>query len=386
MTSSYDSQARRKTPLLATIKQQIRARGPMRVSHYIHQCMFDPEHGYYRSHQAIGRSGDFITAPEISQTFGELVGLWAVAVWQQMGSPKAIHLIEYGAGRGTLMRDALRASRLLPAFLEAAKVTLCDINPVLRAQQKDTLKALDLPAGKIRFVEGFDDDDHHAADEAGEPAIIIANEFLDVWPVNQYVRRDGGWEGRWIGLDQNENLQFIGPRSHEGLGPPKPIPDAWLDAKFPSAQPGDIVTATQYGFADEVLGPWSRFAALFIDYGHVSPEVGDTLQAVRNHAYEHPLTSPGEADLTHQVDFQDFASRVTGHSENFRIDGPVTQAEFLGRLGIVERASHLMAANPDKAAELEAGIVRLMTPQGMGGRFKAIGVRTKDIPTLPGFE
>ncbi len=146
------------------------------------------------------------------------------------------------------------------------------------------------------------------------------------------------------------------------------------------------MTVTHYGFADEVLGPWQRFAALFIDYGHDEALVGDTLQAVRNHRFEHPLTSPGEADLSHQVDFADFAARVRGHRSDAAIDGPVTQAEFLGRLGIIERASRLMSANPAKAGEIEAGVIRLMAPQGMGTRFKAIGIRSSDVPALPGFE
>ncbi|MCH9807943.1 MAG: SAM-dependent methyltransferase [Alphaproteobacteria bacterium] len=358
----------------------------MRVSDYIHLCLFDPEHGYYRSRPAIGRRGDFITAPEISQTFGELIGLWSVAVWQQMGAPAAFHLIEYGAGRGTLMRDALRAARIVPQFMEAAKISLCDINPVLREQQEQALGGLGLPAGKVRFVEGMDDDDLYQANLANEPAIIIANEFLDVWPVRQYIRKQDGWIGRWVGLDENGQLQFVPPRTHDGLGEPASLSPSDIDSRFGHAAEGDIVTVTHYGFADELLGPWQRFAALFIDYGHVAAEIGDTLQAVRNHAYEHPLTSPGEADLTHQVDFQDFAGRVKGHSPNHRIDGPITQAEFLGRLGIMERASRLMAANPDQAAQLEAGIVRLMSPQGMGGRFKAIAVRSQDLPVTPGFE
>ena len=386
MNQSYDPALRRNTPLAAKLKEEIGARGRMRVRDYIHRCMFDAQYGYYRRQSPIGRQGDFITAPEISQTFGELLGLWCVAVWQQMGTPASFHLIEYGAGRGTLMHDALRAARIVPSFMDAAKITLCDINPVLRQIQEETLARLDLPKHKIRFAEGFGDEDHYRAHQAGEPAIIIANEFLDVWPVNQYVRADHGWFGRWVGLDAGGQLQFVGPDTHDGLGPPRPRPDQDLEARFSTTQPGDIVTLTHYGFADEVLGPWQTVAALFIDYGHTEPMIGDTLQAVRNHAYEHPLTSPGEADLTHQVDFQDFARRVTGHSGQLRLDGPVTQAEFLGRLGIIERTSRLMSANPDKAAAIEAGVMRLISPQGMGTRFKAVAARTENLPVLPGFE
>lgn len=386
MSLPYDPGLRRDTALAVLLKEEIRTRGPIRVHDYIHRCLFDSDYGYYRRQMPIGSQGDFITAPEISQIFGELIGLWAATVWQAMGSPPAFHLIEYGAGRGTLMRDALRAARIVPAFLDAVRVTLCDINPALRRLQQDTLSSLNLPTGKLRFLEGFDEEEQYRAHCAGEPAIVIANEFIDVWPVHQYTRAKQGWIGRWVGLDDAERLQFTGPPTHAGLDTPQPGPDVDLDARFPDARPGDVVTQTHYGFADEVLGPWQTVAALFIDYGHSEPLVGDTLQAVRNHAYEHPLASPGEADLTHQVDFQDFARRVACHSENLTVDGPIAQAEFLGRLGIVERASRLMSANPGKAAEIEAGVMRLLSPQGMGSRFKTVAVRSKDLPLLPAFE
>lgn len=384
--TSYDPMARRDTPLALKLKDKIRKHGPIPVYEFVELCLFDAEHGYYRRQTAIGRNGDFITAPEISQTFGELIGLWAATVWQQMGAPKSFHMIEYGAGRATLMADALRAARVLPEFLESAKISLCDINPVLRQMQRATLAPLDLPEGQVRFVDGFNEDDLSAAHLAGEPAIIIANEFLDVWPPRQYTHADGGWHSRGIGLDNDGQLQFISPGAIDGADPFDSLQISSLDSRIPDAHAGAIVTVPDYAIADRMIGRWSRVAALFIDYGHEEPQEGDTLQAVRNHAFEHPLTSPGEADLTHQVDFHSFRERVQANSHNVIVDGPMTQAEFLGRLGIIQRASRLMAANPGKAAEIEAGVMRLMSPQGMGTRFKAIGVRSRGLPTLPGFE
>lgn len=384
--TSYDPDTRRDTPLAVKLKDLIRTTGTISVEDYVHRCLFDPEHGYYRQQTAIGRDGDFITAPEINQSFGELVGLWAVTVWHQMGAPKAFHLIEYGAGRGTLMRDALRAARLVPQFIEAAKISLCDINPVLRDMQRKTLGELNLPEGKVSFIEDLDEASHDAANPTGQPAIVIANEFLDVCPPQQYVRVEESWQSRRIGLDGVNQLQFVDPNALEAADRSNAATATALDKRFPGGKAGDIVTDADYGFASDVLGRWPRLAALFIDYGHGEPAIGDTLQAVRNHAFEHPLASPGQADLTHQVDFHAFAQQVANHHDHLVVDGPITQAEFLGRLGIMERASRLMSANPAKAADIEVGIMRLMSPQGMGTRFKAIGVRSSDLPILPGFE
>lgn len=377
MTEPYDPEARRDTNLAIKLKERIRRAGPISVREYMDACLNDPEHGYYRKGAAIGREGDFITAPEISQIFGELIGLWAAVVWQGMGSPDRVTLVELGPGRGTLMADALRAAGRVPEFRDALGVVLVETNETLTAEQRRRLEPSPVP---LRWVG---DVDRCAALLEG-PAIIIANEFLDTLPVAQFQRVGEDWFELGVGLDDGQLLQFV------RLGQPM-LPGGLVPSETHHVVSGAVVERQDFGF----VGTLRRAAAarpcamLFVDYGHASRAVGDTLQAVRRHEREHPLTSPGEADVTVQVDFGEFERQVTALLDStcplFEIDGPVTQAEFLGSLGIVERASRLMSANPAKAAEIEAGVARLIAPQGMGTRFLAVALRSRDLSPLPGF-
>jgi NADH dehydrogenase [ubiquinone] 1 alpha subcomplex assembly factor 7 len=369
---SYDAQARRDTPLALKLKQQIRRDGPLTIGGYVEACLRDPEFGYYRRQAAIGAAADFITAPEISQTFGELIGLWCVMVWQQMGEPAAFNLIEFGPGRGTLMRDALRAMRLRPAVLAAARVHLIDTSAALIAQQRLALADAGVP------VSWPDQPPRTGAPDV--PAIVIANEFLDTAPVEQFVRTADGWVLRRVGLDEADRLIFV----VDGACPVDTGSE--LDRRFATARPGDICerATVDASLRDALHRQSSTVAALLIDYGHGHSQPGDSLQAVRRHAHEHPLTSPGEADVTAQVDFQQVTDALADHC--FVADGPVPQGEFLGGLGIVERASRLMAANPAKAGSIESGVARLLAPDGMGSRFKVLGIRSATLPRLPGFE
>lgn len=362
---SHDPEARRTTPLALKLAQVIRASGPLPVADYMRACLLDPEHGYYIKRQPIGSSGDFITAPEISQVFGELIGLWCAVVWQQMGAPSRIDLVELGPGRATLMADALRALARVPAFLAAARVKLVEINPVLRRLQASSLHdAGAAVCWHTDLAEALD----------GCPAIVIGNEFLDALPVSQIVLTDTGWRQRVVDFDASGRLVFAAGQLASGEG---------LASRWPDAEIGDIVEMGQpTPLITETLPSLPAAVALFIDYGHTSRSIGDTLQAVREHRQEHPLTSPGEADLTTHVDFDLLSTRA--RAAGLVVDGPVTQTEFLGSLGIAERASRLMAANPSIAHEIEAGIARLISPYGMGSRFKAIGLRSPSLPSLPG--
>lgn len=365
---TYDPTFRRDTALARKLKALIASEGPLSVADYMSRCLWDDECGYYATRNVIGSSGDFITAAEISQVFGELIGIWAAVVWQQaLGQPPSVRLVEYGPGRGTMMRDALRAGRVVPGFLDAVSVHLVEMSPTLTAEQEAALNGFPVPVSWGQNLVGFE-----------PPAIIIANEFLDAWPVEQWIKTPDGWRARAIGLDPAGALTFTslpnGPANTE------------LDQRYPEAGPGAIVESQHPGrFADalQALSRKGPVAALVIDYGHVAAVSGDTLQAVRGHAYEDPLTSPGEADLSAQISFFDLASAV--HAAGLAIDGPITQAEFLGALGIIERASRLMHANPARAAEIETGVGRLLAPNGMGTRFKVIGIRSPQLPALPGF-
>jgi len=365
---NYDPEARRDTPLALKLKQSIASGGPLSVEGFMHACLYDPDHGYYVKRPAIGAAGDFITGPEISQVFGELIGLWSAVVWQQMGSPARVRLVELGPGRGTLMADALRATRVVPAFHAAIDVELIETNTVLVGLQRQVLGEAGVP---IEWTDRFD-----PRQTAPKPSIVIGNEFLDTIPVGQHILAGDGWRERHVTFDAAGRLAFdIGPLCHRANAEVETptMPSAIRESRL---QPEII----------EAIASLTRqvpVATLLIDYGHLAPAFGDTLQAVRDHRFEHPLTSPGEADLTAQVDFHDIGAHA--RSRGLAVDGPVTQAEFLGAIGIAERASRLMSANPREANGLELGVARLMSPTGMGNRFKAIGLRSPSLPLLPGF-
>ena len=356
------------TPLARLLIEKIRRGGPVSVRDYMDACLNHPEHGYYRSHAAIGAEGDFITAPEISQVFGELIGLWAAVVWHQMGAPARVRLVELGPGRGTLMRDALRAAQKVPGFREALDVVLVEQNTALEAKQRAGLSEAGVAvrwAGELSAV----------SDAARDTAtIVIGNEFLDVIPVRQFEWTGDGWVERGVGVDGTGRLVFVAlPAADAPRHAPADLkPGAIVEQRDVSA-----ITA-----ALERLAQTAPLAALLIDYGYGSSATGDTLQAMRGQRYEHPLAAPGTADLTAHVDFAAFAADA--RAAGLAIDGPRTQAEFLGALGIVERTSRLMSANPLAAASLEAATARLLAPSGMGTLFKAIGVRSPELAGLPG--
>lgn len=373
---SYDPTARRDTQLAMVLKARIKAHGPLPISSYMDACLHDLDHGYYVKRDAIGASADFITAPEISQIFGELIGLWSVIVWQQMGTPAQFKLIEMGPGRGTMMRDAIRAVSAIAPFANAVRIGLVEPSPTLRKIQLATLKASPLPVAHLDHLLSLDG-------IPPSPTVLIGNEVLDCYAIEQRVfdpigDQENPWCVRTVGLDDADRFFFgtghrLSPTLPETLAAP---------------MPGDILESMRLNLLFEGLGRHTApgaepMAALFIDYGHAAPGYGDTLQAVRNHAYEHPLTSPGEADLTAHVDFSQVADAA--RHVGLHVDGPITQAEFLGSLGIIERASKLMAANPARAGEIEASVMRLMAPNGMGTRFKVIGLRSSQVPKLPGF-
>lgn len=365
---SYDPRERRDTPLARLFKAQIAADGPLPVAEYMSRCLWDDAHGYYATRSAIGSKGDFITAAEISQIFGELIGLWSGVVWQQvLGTPPQLTIVEFGPGRGTMMRDALRAARIIPGFSEAARVHLVEMSETLKEEQKAALADCGVPLSWGQNLAGF-----------SAPAIIIANEFLDAWPVEQWVKTRQGWLPRAVGLDDSGALSFtvidsgLSRRDFDNKHA-----DAPLGAVVETQRPERLAEALKRVAAS---GP---IAAVVIDYGHVGDVSGDTLQAVRGHRTEHPLASPGEADLSAQISFYELASAL--HGAGLQIDGPVTQAEFLGSLGVIERCARLMSANPARAGDIEAGVARLIAPQGMGTRFKVIGVRSPGLPPLPGF-
>ena len=354
------------TPLEREIRDIIETEGPMPMSDYMGYCLGHPKYGYYVTRDPFGPLGDFTTAPEISQMFGELIGAWAATVWQQMGSPTKLHLIELGPGRGTLMADALRTAKALPAFRAAVSVHLVELSPALRARQEQTL-AGEGPPQWHDTIESV----------PGGPAIMIANEFVDALRVHQFVKDHDGWHLRAVGLVENR-LAFVVV--------PFPMPDEF-NAESPEAPQGAILELRDEHpielLAQRVVAQGG--AALIIDYGHTTLGFRDTLQAVRNHQYADPLADPGEADLTTQVNFGELA--VWAGRNGAAAHGPVTQGEFLRRLGIVERAARLKAkATPQQAGEVDAALARLTAPDQMGDLFKVLAIADPKLGALPGFE
>jgi SAM-dependent MidA family methyltransferase len=353
--------------LKAELIRLIREEGPLGISRYMALCLGHPRHGYYMTRDPFGAQGDFTTAPEISQMFGELLGLWAGAVWQMMGKPKSLRLVELGPGRGTLMADMLRAARIVPGFREALSIHLVEISPVLRQAQHQTLAGAAAPSWHDGIETALDG-----------PVIIIANEFLDALPLDQFVRTGDGWRERLVGLDARDELAF-------GLAG---VPEATLTVAAPE---GSVIE--QPAAALDVMAAISRHlasqggAALFIDYGSARSGFGDTLQAVRRQRHVEVLAEPGEADLTVHVDFARMAqaARHSGAS----IHGPATQREFLLALGLAERAQALCAkARPEQAAAIRSAFARLTATgaTGMGELFKVLALSQPGLPPLPGFD
>jgi NADH dehydrogenase [ubiquinone] 1 alpha subcomplex assembly factor 7 len=348
------------TPLKEKILRLVRETGPITVAQYMQLALLDPEYGYYVKRDPLGR--DFITAPEISRVFGELIGLVFVQAWEDRGRPQRFRLVELGPGRGTLMADILRAAeKVRPAFIAAASIVLVEMSPALRA-----IQARRLENHAVQWVAAFGE----VPDDA--PLFLVANEFFDALPARQFVASAAGWHERVI-AEHGGRLIFA------------PSPEVVLK-NGPQAVPGSVFEI-QEGALVIVADIAGRIVArngvaLLIDYGHIG-RLGDTFQAVQAHAYADPLENPSEADLTVHVDFA--ALREAARQENAYVLGPVTQGEFLNTLGIRIRAELLKRSAPETGAEMDAAVDRLTNPAQMGTLFKAMAICEGRSPGVPGF-
>jgi SAM-dependent MidA family methyltransferase len=357
-------------PLEKEIRRLIAVAGPMPVARYMSLCLTHPQYGYYVTRDPFGASGDFTTAPEISQIFGELLGLWALSVWRMLGEPDRIRLVEMGPGRGTMMRDALRAAKVLPKFRAALSVHMVEISPTLEKAQRHTLSDIELPISWHR----------HLLDVPEGPAIILANEYIDALPVHQVVKQNDGWHERVIGLNANGDFAL-------GLAPdPLTQFDRFMPQKIKDAPVGAIF---EWRNDLHVLDIGRRVAkngaALIIDYGHVQSDVGETLQAVNEHAFADPYSAPGLIDITAHVDFQILGQAA--ESMGASVQGPVTQARFLNELGIEARADALRKnASPEQAEAITTAVARLTEggKTGMGDLFKVMAICDPKLGPLPG--
>ncbi len=350
--------------LLDLLIARVQANGPMSVAEYMTECLLHPELGYYTTRDPLGPEGDFITAPEISQMFGELIGLCLAQSWMDQSRPSPFTLAELGPGRGTLMADILRATRQVLGFHDAAQVVLLEASPTLRAAQRERLQGY-----APEWIDTI-------ADLPEQPLFLIANEFFDALPIRQFLRDVDGWRERLIGVD-GETLRF-------GLGPQAPQPS--LQDRLADTAEGDLVELCPAALpiVSEVSARIAGHggAVLIIDYGDWH-SLGDTLQALQAHKRVDPLAAPGQADLTAHVDFEALATAAQAAGcAHSRL---MTQGVFLERLGITARAQTLAASQSGKALDsLIAAHRRLTHPEEMGNLFKVLGIYPAHVTPPPG--
>ncbi len=355
--------------LAARLARHIRAHGPMTVAAYMAIALHDPDSGYYARRQPLGASGDFITAPEISQIFGELIGLWCADLWQRMGRPDPVVVAELGPGRGVLMADFLRAASGVAGFRQALRLNLVEASPVLRAEQQRQLAGIH--AVWRDDIGGLPDG----------PLLLVANEFLDALPIRQLVRGRTDWAERLVAVDAEGRLCFA-------EGPESPLLSLVVPAERRDVAPGTIfelcsAAATLAADLARRLCEGNG-AALFIDYGYAAPPGKSTLAAIGGHRAAAILDAPGTADLSAHVDFAAIA--VAARAGGAAVYGPMPQGEFLKALGAERRLEMLLRrAAPDQRGILESGLKRLIDPAEMGTLFKVLAIASPEMPAPAGF-
>ena len=357
--------------LKSILLQEIVENGPMSLAAYMQRALTDPQHGYYMQRRPFGApdedGGDFITAPEVSQMFGELLGAWLADLWDRMGRPAPFCLVELGPGRGTLMADMLRAASVLPDFSTAAQVHFVEVSPALRMAQKQA----------VPHAQWHDD----VSTLPDAPTLFVANEFFDALPVQPYRKQADGWLPVMVTSD-NETLALA-----EGGETATPFSNALRTVLPENIDDGEIVESaaaverTMQQLAQHIAAHGG--AALLIDYGHAEPACGDSFQAMRGHGFVDPLAEPGLADLTAHVNFPLLAhiAETTGLTT-----APITaQGLFLEALGLSLRSQQLIQLSPDREADIENERHRLAAPQEMGSLFKVLAVAHAEMPPLAGF-
>jgi len=347
------------------LAQLIAAAGPLTVAEYMAQCLFDPADGYYMTREPFGAAGDFTTAPEISQMFGELVAIWLAESWTLLGKPAGVTVAEIGPGRGTLMKDMLRTlGRVAPAMLERP-AALIEISPRLREVQAATLGE-----AHVEWHENL------AALPDG-PLLLVGNELLDAVPMRQFVKTGSGWRERAVTVDADGGLAFAAAAT--GIEPgllPADAATVPAGAIFETAPAREAVAS---GIGNHLARHGG--AALLIDYGYEGPLLGDTLQALQEHAYADPLADPGMADLTSHVDFTPLLAAMRAQGLDAQL---MTQGEFLLDMGLIERAGRLGSGRGRELQErLSSEVERLAGPEQMGTLFKAMLVGPQGLNLPP---
>lgn len=354
--------------LKSRLAREIALTGPMSVADYVTRCLHDPEDGYYSARPALGERGDFITAPLISQMFGELLGLWAAETWHRLGAPERVRLVEVGPGDGTLIDDALRAMRLAPDFLAACDLILIEPSAPLRKEQERRLAGADIAPRWLSSLNQIETD---------APVILIANEVLDCMPARQFMKTDDGWSERRVGVDEDSGILWGLSNITGGFEKPDY-----------AVEPGQIVEISEqqaiFGRDVAVMLAEASGAALLIDYGRDKPGPGDTLQALHRHTKVDPLEHPGATDLTQWADFPRVLEAAV------RAGADVTdckgQGDFLRLLGIEARADRLIQGRPDAEPVIRRQLERLTADDQMGTLFKVASIFSPRSLTVPGFD
>lgn len=354
--------------LAGRIQALIAAQGPISIAQFMTMALHDPAGGYYATRDPFGSGGDFTTAPEVSQMFGEMLGLWCIQVWHDQGRPKNPRLVELGPGRGTLMADVLRTIRTVPEFFDGLEVTLVEASPVLQEIQK---KKLENSGAQINWIGRFDD-------TGSGPLFLLANEFFDALPIRQFVKTPRGWCERMVTVKDGVLAFALAPI---------PISPALIPSDRLEAPEGGVYESAPAAtaLAEEIAAIIARQGggALITDYGYAAPGFGETLQAVAAHSFAALLEDPGESDLSAHVDFPALAQAAKRGGAS--VFGPQNQGDFLVDVGIGRRAEKLMASNPVSAQSLVAGVERLIAPDQMGVLFKALALMPDAAPRPPGF-
>lgn len=365
------------TELALRIKSYIGGTGPIPVSEYMSLCLLDPSHGFYPTRDPLGSDGDFITAPEISQMFGEVLGLWVIQSWIDIGRPTRFNLVEMGPGRGIMMADILRSVALDPDCMRAARIQLIEVSAALEAVQAQNLAEAGAPVSWVKSLQDVPDD----------PTLIIGNEFLDCLPIRQAVQSDPfakekGWRERLIGLDEDGKFRF-----QIDAAPLSPALQAILPAGHEEARKDELIEICPPIFQiTEQIKPLFHShpgRALFIDYGPETTEFGDTLQALKRHEKIGVFDQPGDSDLTARVDFSQIQAAAAQSA--LTTSAIISQSELISKLGIEMRAVTLTRHKPDAKPKILRQLHRLMDAQEMGQLFKAICISANGLPAPLGF-
>ncbi|OYQ37270.1 hypothetical protein CHU95_01795 [Niveispirillum lacus] len=355
------------------LRRRIALTGPISIASFMGEALGHPQHGYYITRDPLGERGDFTTAPEISQMFGELVGAWLADCWINQGGANPVHLVELGPGRGTLMADALRATARVPGFHQAIRLHLVETSPALRQRQ-------------ATMLSGFKPTWHDSLSSVPEgPMLLVANEFFDALPIRQFIRTPAGWAERKVGLNRDGKLAFTFDPAPGGalLTPLHRTADVPQGA-IAETCPAGLAVGAEIGRRLSLQAG----AALIIDYGYDGPAIGDTLQALRGHQYVPVLDDPGTADLTAHVDFTALAqaARQAGARVHPGVGDSIEQGSLLCALGIEARAATLCArATPAQQADIQGALTRLTSPGSMGKLFRAIAITNPAGPVPAGF-